>query len=151
MEQVLSYVNKKSDKKPNSTNAQHIIQAIIPADNHRVASLRRRLWYLAGCGYAANRDCVVARSTLSQHASNPSTVPLLLAAYDAVWAKVEPRVTSDDTERVQDAIYLALITLSGAGQGDRVRLEAYALDRALAAMTAPRVADVGKIGGQGTG
>ncbi len=106
---------------------------------------------LPGAGYAANRDCVVARSTLSQHASNPSTVPLLLAAYDAVWAKVEPRVTSDDTERVQDAIYLALITLSGAGQGDRVRLEAYALDRALAAMTAPRVADVGKIGGQGTG
>lgn len=90
----------------------------------------------------------MARSTLSQHASNPATVPLLLAAYDTVWAKVEPRVTSGDAERVQDAISLALITLSGAGQQDRARLEAHALDRALAAMAAARVRDVGKVGGR---
>jgi hypothetical protein len=82
----------------------------------------------------------MGRSTLSEHGFPPATVSTLLAAYDKVWAEVEPQVASGNIQVVQDAISSALIALAEVAQFSPERLRAYARDQARAALL-PRLTE----------
>ena len=76
----------------------------------------------------------MARSDLTDGALDPALARILVDAYDAVWARVEPLTTAANSALVEDAISDALLDMALAGQRDPTRLRAYALDRAHAAL-----------------
>jgi hypothetical protein len=65
---------------------------------------------------------------------DPAVTSVLVAAYDAVWGRVERLTTATNNAPVQDAISGALHDMAAAGELDPARLRAYALDRAHAAL-----------------
>jgi hypothetical protein len=82
----------------------------------------------------------MSRDNLTEHAFEPAIVNKLLAAYDAVWDRVEPVTDTNNILSAQEAISDALLAMARAGQLNRERLEAYALDRARAACAHARSA-----------
>lgn len=72
----------------------------------------------------------MARSTISNRGLPRGTTDILLNAYDAVWARLEPKTSTDNTVIVQEAIATSLIRMALSNQLNPGRLEAYASDRA---------------------
>ena len=65
---------------------------------------------------------------------DPQTLRVLYAAFDAAWKNVERHTDASTRRRVRDAIAGAIVDLAKSGQRTPHTLEAYATDRAYAAL-----------------
>ena len=65
---------------------------------------------------------------------DPQTLRVLYAAFDAAWKNVERHTDASNRKRVRDAIAAAIVDLAKSGQRSAHTLEAYATDRAYAAL-----------------
>jgi hypothetical protein len=65
---------------------------------------------------------------------DPQTLRVLYAAFDAAWKNVERHTDASTCRRVRDAIAGAIVDLAKSGQRTPHTLEAYATDRAYAAL-----------------
>jgi hypothetical protein len=85
-------------------------------------------------GVALSPVTRMTQDPFSAHTFDPETLRVLFGVFDAVWKRIEGRTDASNRERVRDAIAVAIVDLAKVGQLDPRLLEAYATDRAYAAL-----------------